>query len=165
MLNYANIFILLLDQKMNVLLINYSFATKLGFDDPKEITGRCWLDFIKPEDQDHIYAIHHSLSHDSEKESKKYREVVNDIIKPDGQVCTIKWFNFPINHQYQLTFSFGIPKDMPPEITEESIRTYYSEILEKDKTMILSLRDKVVKDLKTLDACETELNVLNKGDF
>jgi hypothetical protein len=94
MINYANMFVLLLDPKMN------------GFNDPKEVIGRCWLDFIKPNEQDQIYAIHHSLAHDSEEESEKYREVVNDIVKLDGKVCTIKWFNFPINHQYHLTFSF-----------------------------------------------------------
>jgi len=164
MLNYANMFILLLDPKMNILLINQSFASKLGFKDSNELIGRCWLDFIQPQDQDKIYAVHHSLSQDSEKESSKYREVVNDIIKPDGKICTIKWFNFPINHQYHLTFSFGIPAEMPAEITEESIRTYYRDILQKDKTMISSLKDKAIKDLQTLEACETELTNIS-GDF
>jgi len=155
MLNYANMFILLLDSNMDILLINHSFAKKLGFDNSQEVIGKCWLDFIKPENHDNIYVVHHSLINDSEEESEKYREVVGDIIKPNGQVCTIKWFNFPINHQYNLIFSIGIPKEMPSEITEESVRSYYNDILQKDKTMILSLKDRVVKDIETLDVCET----------
>lgn len=164
MLNYANMFILLLDSKMNILLINQSFASKLGFNDSNKLVGRCWLDFIQPEDQDRVYAIHHSLSQDSEEESSKYREVINDIIKPDGKICTVKWFNFPINHQYHLTFSFGIPAEIPVKITEDSLRNYYLDILQKDKTMILSLKDIAIKDLKTLEACEAELSNLQE-DF
>jgi PAS domain S-box-containing protein len=164
MINYANIFVLLLDSKMHVLLINQSFSKTLGFDDAKEVIDKCWLDFIKPEDKDLITAVHHSLAFDGEKESKKYREVVSDIIKLDGESLSIKWFNFPINHQYNLTFSFGIPTEVPAEITEESIRTYYREILLKDKTMILSLKDMAIKDLQTLDNCERELTELD-GPF
>ena len=162
MMNYANVFILLLDPKMNVLLINNTFTKKLGFNDPKDVIGKCWLDFIKPKDRNHIHAVHHSLAYDGE-ESSKYKEVVNDVINPDGQIVTVKWFNFPINHQYHLTFSFGIQEETLPEMTEDSIRTYYHEILQKDKTMILSLKDRAIKDLKTLEACETELSNLQGG--
>lgn len=157
MLNYAQMFILLLDSKMNILLINYSFAVKLGFKNEKEPIGRCWLDFIKPKEHDQISAIHHSLVHDSEKENHKYREVVSDIVKLNGKVCTIKWFNFAVNHEYNLTFSFGIPKEFPTEITEHSIRSYYQDVLQKDKTMILSLRDTVLGGIKASDKCDPEL--------
>lgn len=156
MLNYAQMFILLLDPKLNILLINHSFAVKLGFKDEKEPIGRCWLDFIKPKEHGQISAIHHSLAYGDKKEFEKYREVVSDIIRLDGGVCTIKWFNLPINHEYNLIFSFGIPKEFPTEITESSIRSYYQDILQKDKTMILSLRDTVL-GIKEFDRCETEL--------
>jgi len=164
MINYANIFVLLLDSKMNVLLINQSFSKTLGFDDPKEVIDKCWLDFIKPEDKEFINIVHHSLAFDNEKVSKKYMEVVNDVVKTDGESLSIRWFNFPINHQYNLIFSFGLPTEIPAEITEESIRTYYQEILLKDKTMILSLKDMAIKDLQTLDNCERELTKLD-GPF
>lgn len=157
MLNYAQMFILLLDSKMNILLINNSFSVKLGFKDERELIGRCWLDFIKPKEHDQISAIHQSVAHGSEADQEKYREVVNDIIKPNGQVCTIKWFNFAVNHEYNLTFSFGIPKEFPTEITESSIRSYYQDVLQKDKTMILSLRDTVLGGMKASDKCDPDL--------
>lgn len=155
LLNHANIFVILLDSEMNVLLINHSFATKLGFNNTKEVVGKCWLDFIKPDEQERVTAIHHSLAFEDNEESHKYREVVNDIVKLNGKVCTIKWFNFSVNHNYNLTFSIGIPKEVPAEISEESIRSYYQDVLEKDKTMILSLRDTVIKDFKSSHVCET----------
>jgi len=157
MLNYAKIFVLLLDSKMNIVLINYHFATKLGFKDEKEAIGKCWLDFIKPEDREQISTIHYVLAYESDEESEKYREVVSDIVKLNNKVCTIKWFNFKVNHQYHLTFSFGIPKEIPINLTEESLRSYYKDILEKDRTMITSLRDIVVKGFETPDFCETDL--------
>ncbi|MFW9872282.1 MAG: PAS domain S-box protein [Candidatus Thorarchaeota archaeon] len=155
MLNHSKVYVLLLDSKMNVLLMNNNFAVKLGFKSEKEVIGKCWLDFIKPEEKDQISNIHQSLAFTDKDESHKYREVVNDVIRLDGKVCTIKWFNFSVNHEYNLTFSIGIPKDPPSKITEESIRTYYQDMLEKDKTMISSLRDTVLREAKTnVNLCE-----------
>jgi len=155
MLNYANIFVVLLDSEMNIVLINYSLATKLGFKDETEAIGRCWLDFIKPEEHDQLTTIHHSLAYEGDHE--KYREVINDIVKLSGDTCTIKWFNFTVNSDYHLTFSLGIPKEFPIQVTEESVRSYYKDVLAKDRTTIDSLRDMIVKGTKTPDFCKTEL--------
>lgn len=154
MLNYANIFVVLLDDKLNIVLINYSLAIKLGFKNEEEVVGRCWLDFIKPTEKEQIFAIHQSLY---EENHEKYRETVSEIVKVDGSTCTIKWFNFVVNDNYRLTFRFGILKEFPTEVTEESLRSYYQDILLKDKTMIRSLRDMVVKKIETPDFCSTDL--------
>jgi len=151
MLNYANIYVLILDFKMNILLINHSLSIKLGFNDEKEPIGRCWLDFIKEEDREHILAIHTILTDDIE--TNRYREVTSSIVSLTGEEILVKWFNFKVNSIYHLMCSFGIPKTTP-EITEESIRSYYQDILDKDRTMILALRDSVTKDLKIDDICE-----------
>lgn len=156
MLNHSKVYVLLLDAHMNVLLINNNFATKLGFESEKDVIGKCWLDFIKPEEQDQIINIHESLAFTDKEEAHKYREVVNDVVRLDGHVCTIKWFNFSVNHEYNLTFSIGIPKDPPSKISEESIRKYYQDVLEKDKTMISSLRDTVLRESKkSAEMCQT----------
>jgi len=154
-LNYSEIFVVLLDSKMNIVLINYKLATKLGFKDEKEAVGRCWLDFIKPEEHVQMTAIHYTLTH--EKDIEKYREVVNDIVKLDGKVCTIKWFNFSVNNKSNLTLSLGIPTNFPTEITEESLRTYYKDVLRKDRTMIKSLRDIVITGIETPNFCDSDL--------
>jgi len=159
LLNYAKIFVVLLDANMNIILINYSLATKLGFKDETEAIGRCWLDFIKPEEHEQITAIHHALAY--EEDSERYREIVSDIVKLNGKTCTIKWFNITINNNYHLTFSFGIPKEFPIEVTEESVRSYYKDVLEKDRTTIDSLRDLVIKRTNIPDFCKTNLG----GDF
>jgi PAS domain-containing protein len=154
LLNYANIFVLLLDDKLNIVLINYRLATKLGFNNEKEAIGRCWLDFIKPKEKEHIYVMYHSLY---EENHEKYRETVSEIVKLDGTTCLIKWFNFIVSEDYRLIFRFGIPKKFPVEVTEESLRSYYKDILLKDKTMIDSLKDMVIKKIKTPDFCDTNL--------
>jgi hypothetical protein len=45
-----------------------------------------------------------------------------------------------------MTFSFGLPITIPAEITEDSIRSYYRDIIEKDKTLIKSLRETVLSE-------------------
>jgi hypothetical protein len=145
MLNYANMYVLLLDDRMIVRLINWSLAKDLGFDNEKQAVGRCWIDFIPDEIKDLIKAAHHSLAFEPKK--GKYREFVNDIQLADNKIVTVKWFNVPINSQYHMTFSMGL-KVAPIEATvvsEDSIRTYYRDIIEKDRTMIQSLRDVVIK--------------------
>jgi hypothetical protein len=44
------------------------------------------------------------------------------------------------------------------KISEDSVRTYYRDIIEKDRTMIQSLRDVVIKGLDFEDVCHV-------GDF
>jgi len=145
MLNYANMYVLLLDDRMIIRLINWSLATALGFENEKQVVGKCWIDYIPDEAKYLIKAAHHSLAFEPKK--GKYREFVNDIMLANDQIVTVKWFNVPINSQYHMTFSMGL-KVAPIEATvvsEDSIRTYYRDIIEKDRTMIQSLRDVVIK--------------------
>lgn len=163
MLNYTNMFVLLLDKDMNIKLINYSLAIKLGFSDEKEPLGRCWLDFIKEDERSQSSVIHHAISH--EENEVEYKEVISDIVKLDGKFCRIKWFNTSLNNHTYMTFSFGILKENDNEMTEDSIRTYYKDIIEKDKTMIRSLRDSVLKGIQTVDICVPSLNDITEIDF
>jgi PAS domain S-box-containing protein len=153
MLNYANLYVVLLDKELNIRLVNYSLATKLGFKNEREPIGRCWLDFIKEEERIKIKAIHYDLSTNQES---KFFEHQNEIITINGETILVKWFNTQINSHYNMTFSFGMPKSIPAEITEDSIRTYYREIVEKDKTMIRTLREAVLngKDFSVCSVSE-----------
>ena len=157
MLNYANMYVLLLNSKMIITLINWSLATELGFKDEREPIGKCWLDFIPEEITDMIEIAHNHLAFKSDK--KKYREVTNEVKCLDGKKITIKWFNIPINSEYHMTFSMGIKLSTPVPssditiVTEDSIRSYYKDIIEKDRTMIQSLRDVVVNGISG-DSCK-----------
>jgi PAS domain-containing protein len=141
MLNYANMFVLLLDDEMNIKLINWSLATVLGFKNENEPIGRCWVDFLKPKDVEWIKAVHHSITYSTE-EAEKYREVTNEVIALDGTKIRIKWFNAMINHNYNFTFSMGVydEAEMKTEITEDSIRAFYRDVIEQDKVMITALK-------------------------
>jgi len=139
MLNYANMFVLLLDENMNIKLLNWSLATKLGFKNEVEPLGRCWLDFLPDEDKEWIKVIHHHVTYTT-AEAEKYKEVINDIVTLSGEVVKVKWFNALINHNYNFTFSMGIYKEPDTKITEESIRTFYRDVIEKDKVMIKALK-------------------------
>lgn len=143
MLNYANMFVLLLGSKMEIKLINWSLATTLGFKKEEEPIGKNWLDFIKPEDKKLITNIHHDISRKQPEETPT--EITSDVVTLSGDIKTIQWFNTFINHEYNMTFSFGVIRNNPPQVTEESIRSYYRNVIQKDKTMIKSLRDAVVK--------------------
>ena len=155
MLNYANMYVLLLDNKMNIQFTNYNLAITLGFENEFEPIGRCWLDFIKEKDQKLISNIHQCLI--TGNNCDNYREFVSDIITKDGTIITVKWFNAPVNHSYNWTFSFGLVSKPPAKITEDSIRSYYRDVLAKDRTMIQSMRDMIIGGIKRPDSCEPDL--------
>lgn len=152
MLNYANMYVLMLNSDMIITLINWSLATQLGFKDEKEPIGLCWLEFIPEDTRDMIKMAHQHLAFHPEE--KKYREVTNEIECLDESRITVKWFNIPINNNSHMTFSMGIklPSLFASDMTivsEESIRSYYKDIINKDRTMIQSLRDVVMGGIST----------------
>ena len=155
MLNYANMYVLLLDDKMNIRFANYSLSITLGFKDEFEPLGRCWLDFIKESERPIIGNVHRSLV--TKAECEKYREFTNDIVTLDDKIITVKWFNAPVNHEYNWTFSFGLASQPPVEVTEESVRAYYRDILAKDRTMISSIRDVIIRGSMEVDSCEPDV--------
>lgn len=147
MMNYANMFVLVLDENMTIKFINWSLATALGFKTESEPVGKCWLDFIPIEEKQVITTIHKVISTNS-KSSKEYQEHRNSILTISGQRLEIKWFNTQINHDYNWSFSIGLIVEKSIEITEDSIRAYYKDIINKDRTMIMALRDSILKTNK-----------------
>lgn len=163
MLNYANMYTIILDEKMNIRYINWSLAKALGFNNEFEPIGRCWNDFLPKTMVDNIALIHKTIIDGSDPD--KYREVMSDIITLTGRQITVKWFNTKINHEYNWTFSFGLPSNEPLEKTEEAIRAYYRDILEKDRTMIQSMRELLTSSLKSEDmgVCQPSFDVTVEG--
>ena len=150
-LNYCNMYVLLLDNKLNIKLMNWSLATKLGFQDEKEAIGRCWLDFIPDDLKKHIQMIHHIIAYTDEKD--KYREVTNDIKCLNGDIITVRWFNVNINSSFNMTLSAGLLLEKNKDDSIESVRSYYRDIIQKDRTLIKSLRDIVIKDTNFDNVC------------
>jgi len=152
MLNYTTLFIVLLNKDMTIKLINFSLATKLGFKNEKEAIGSCWLQFVKEENKEVVKTIHHAL-YSSPESLKKYREVINDIMTLKGELITVKWFNIPINSKYNMALRFGMERKYITSQNEDSLRSYYSDIIEKDKCMINALRDKALYDFELNPTC------------
>jgi PAS domain-containing protein len=159
MLNYANMYVLILDSNMSIKFINRSLVRLLGFERIKDVMNRCWLDFIEAEERERISVIHHHVSNGTE-EAENFKEVRSNIVTVNGEKISLRWFNTQINTKYHWSFSIAIPESgNAVKITEESIRTYYEDVIKQDRTMILSLRDMIMnKTQKIIDSCEP-------GDF
>lgn len=154
MLNYSNLFVVILDKNLIVKLCNYSLATTLGFKSEDEILERCWLDFIPDSNKELVRQIHGMIKVCEEQKDEKYKEVINDILLPNGESILVRWFNMCINHNYNMTFSIGVEQVTDTKSTDDSIRAYYRGIVEKDRTMIYSLRDLILSGNKTPTTCK-----------
>lgn len=157
MMNFANMYVIVLDEKMNIKFVNYSLYNDLGFTEHNDILGKCWLDFIKTEDKEGITSVHNSISAGTSADAKIFLEYTNDIITLTGKVLPVKWFNAHINTEYDWTFSIGLQSEKPVMITADSVRKYYKQILENDRTMILSLRNSIINTSKLIDSCDPEM--------
>ncbi len=157
MMNFANMFVIVLDEEMLIKFANYSLYNALGFEDHNDVLGKCWLDFIKEEDGNTILSIHNAISTDAE-DSKKFTEYTNDIVPVNGNdPMSVKWFNAHINHDYNWSFSIGIQTQKPVTISAESVRSYYKQVIENDRTMILSLRNSILEKNNKMNTCKPEL--------
>jgi len=144
MMNYANMFVLVLDKDMNIKFMNWSLAKALGFETEEEAIGECWLTFIKKKDKEKIANVHSLLI---QEHNENVKEFTNDIVILDSSTLNVKWFNIHINNDYNWSFSIGLLTKPTPEITEESVRSYYQDIIEQDRTMIRSMRDTILSGL------------------
>jgi len=156
-LNYTNMFVLLLDREMNIKLINWNLATTLGFENEKEPLGRCWLDFINPDDHTEAKIIHSGLVRLLSDRRKNLRETIMDIVTNNQTIISVKWYNTVINSGFNMVFSFGVKRSSLNEETEESIRSYYRDIIEKDRTMITSMKDIVLKGDPNINICNIKV--------
>jgi hypothetical protein len=153
MLNYANMYVVVLNEDMIIKYANTSLARDLGFQIYKDILGKCWIDFLPENEIKETKTIHKIIS--DGKDWERYREHRNHIQPINGNPIQVHWFNSHINSEFNWSFSFGITKSPnPTTVTMESIRNYYKDIVEKDRTMIESIRDTITTKEKLNDACE-----------
>ncbi|MGD2072030.1 MAG: PAS domain-containing protein [Candidatus Thorarchaeota archaeon] len=138
MINYSNLFAIILDEDINIKLINYCLAIALGFESEQEPIGRCWLDFIDEPKKEMIKYIHRRVI----EEDPKFTETITDVLLPNKTLVPVRWFNSHINHEYKWTFSIGFPLiEVSIEDSVDSMRSYFKDIIKRDRTMIESLRD------------------------
>ena len=90
--------------------------------------------------KDIIKNMHNMISTDIDK-AEEYKEITTEILLPNNESLTVKWFNIHINGEFQLTLSVGIQRCIPSEESDDSIRSYYRDIINQDATMIKSIRE------------------------
>jgi PAS domain S-box-containing protein len=134
--NYSNIYLIILDRKLNIRLCSYMLATDLGFKSEDDIIGMNWNSFLPDPIKPHILKIHTNVIENNT--NKTYQEVTNDIVTKDGKIIEVKWFNSCINNGIKLSFSIGLPltKDITKEDNIETMRSYWLDKISKDKTTI-----------------------------
>jgi hypothetical protein len=155
MLNFTNMYALVLDQNLVVRFANSSLSIDLGFKGYTDLIGRCWLDFVSDKERDIISVIHKSISNGISG-WEKYREFKNVIVNSNGDTIEVHWFNSHINTDLNWTFSFGIRKRpvVIDDINMDSIRSYYRDIINKDREMIIAMRDVIHLRDKIVDTCK-----------
>lgn len=154
MLNYCNFFVLMLDCNMIVRLANWKLATALGYENEKDIVGQHWLKFINPDQHMTIHTLHKHIVQSGAEHCEEYREITNSILTLEGKEIKVKWFNTFINHGTNMSFSLGIVLEKSnSEFDAESIRSYYKDIIQTDKTMIQALKKSVMRQNSDLIEC------------
>lgn len=140
-LNLVNCFIVVLDADMNIKICNQLLSKILGYNNPQDIYGKSWLDFI-PETSNEIIKMVHNSVLDNETDIKEF---TNEIIGSDNKVHLVKWFNASINSELNWTFSIGLPYFEEQLITDsaDNIREAFVDLLKGHKQLFGNIRKKV----------------------
>ncbi len=140
--NHTNIYVVILDELMSIKLCSWYLAHDLGYDSPEDLIGQNLKTFIPEHTQNRIDNIFSNIIKKINK-AEDFREVNHPIIGKNNEEINVKWFNTIIRNGVELTFSIGIPlsKSVTKEDNVSTIRTYWSDIIESDRTTIDSLKN------------------------
>lgn len=148
LINYSNLYVVILDENLFIRMINYRLAKAIGFENEDEPIGRCWLDFIEEPKRPMIKYIHRKVL----EGDAQFNEALTDLIALNEHI-QVRWFNTKLNGS-DLTFSIGIPlQPISPEDGIDSIRSYFQDVIKKDRTMIQSLKDVVLDEVPESFTC------------
>jgi PAS domain-containing protein len=137
-LDTCQIYVLILNLKMQIVLANKTLVKDLGYEKSEDILGKYWTEFLPLEVREPLKIAQSRLV---TYEDKRYRELTNEIALASGNTV-VKWFNIPLE---KMTLSIGLPRLYETiEISEDTIRSYYVDMIEKDRHMIESLKDGLV---------------------
>ena len=98
--------------------------------------------------------------------NKAYEEFTNNIYNEGTKKSiTVRWFNTLINHEFNCVFSIGLPLTKEPTIDEDidSLRAYFRDILEQDKTVINAMKEITMKYSAKIFSDEAQRQKEKKG--
>jgi len=147
LMNHSNFYVIILDTDCNIKLCSSVLAKDLGFNNSNELIGMSWLKIIPCEIQENIVNIFDNILEKVDIVDD-FREVTNPIISRNGKKIIVKWFNTKIKNGNIYSFSIGIPINKPviDEDNINAIRSYWSDIIEVDRTTIESLKNILKND-------------------
>lgn len=153
--NHTNLYVIVLDEAMEIKMCSWYLAHDLGYERPEDLIGKNWRSFIPSRLREQIENVFCNVRN-KVKIVEDFREVTNAIIGKNNKEINVKWFNTVIKNGTELSFSIGIPLSKP--VTKEdnvsAIRSYWSDIIENDRTTIDSLKN-ILKNNPQQDRIDT----------
>jgi len=136
MIYHAPFLAVVLKDDLTIQACNLKMALTLGFDDPNELTGRSWLEFLSAQTREVVAEVHKSVKCG---ELEKFGEFENEILDRNGDSVLIKWFNSYLGEE-KITLSIGIPPRKLLIMREDDIRTYWYNVILRDRKAILAMQ-------------------------
>jgi PAS domain S-box-containing protein len=137
MFEHSLIYIVVLEEDFTIRLINKALIKSLGFKSDTELIGRSWLDFTDTSIMDVVKEVHNDVMNGG----NRYNEFTNTIFDKDSKPIKVKWFNSLAKNGSHLVISIGFPyKDLAPDETIGSVRSYFNDIVQQDSTMIKAIK-------------------------
>jgi hypothetical protein len=124
------------DDDLRIRACNLKMAQTLGFEDPEELIGQSWFDFLSLQTRGVIAAAHHCLKCGNLDE---FGEFESEIVNRSGDAILIKWFNSYLDDE-RITLSVGIPPRKLLIMREDDIRTYWYDVILRDRKAILAMQ-------------------------
>jgi len=130
-LDSAGVIIILLDNTGRITLINKKGVEILGYDNESELIGKNWFEnFISVSEREKVFSVFNKIL---KVELNEVESFTNQIIRKDGSLRLIEWFNSYIKNRKGIiinTLSSGI------DITEKSELKFALEQSEKKYRML-----------------------------
>jgi len=151
-LNISKFYVMMLDKNMQVCLCSDQLALDLGYKSKKEFVGVDFSTHIPPNLQSGILGLFSKII--KHKNKTQFHEFTNDIITKYGDSLPVKWFNSYVNTTSNYAFCIGMPlsrHDQHHNDTINDLRKYWSDMIQKDETLIDTFRDILdITDNKTI---------------
>ena len=114
----------------------------LGFESEIEMVGKKWEEFI-PESTKDLTALIHRETIENKNGTV---ESTGEIVTGNCKILVVKWFHSFINSELEWVFSMGVPFNIDGQETIENVRTFYKEILARDKTTIEAIKKRIYRE-------------------
>lgn len=136
MIYHAPFLAVVLQDDMKIRACNLKLAKTVGYEDPEELVGKSWFDFLSIQNREVVAQVHRNVLCG---EFEDFGEIENEILDTDGNPILIKWFNSYLENE-RITLSIGIPPKKLLMLREDDIRAYWYNVIVRDRKAILAMQ-------------------------